>query len=146
MTLLSAVGVWLVLMAAEVVHGIARTLWLAPVVGDFRARQIAVFTGSILVLSISILMARWMGVLRRGPLAMIGVLWVMLTLAFEIGLGRLMLDFPWSRIAADYDVRHGGLLPFGLLVMALAPLLAARFRAMNPSSPARQHRRRITQA
>jgi hypothetical protein len=39
-------------MAAEIVHGIARTLWLAPVVGDFRARQIAVFSGSLLILLI----------------------------------------------------------------------------------------------
>ena len=39
---LRAIAVWVLLMSAEVVHGVARTLFLAPAVGDFRARQLAV--------------------------------------------------------------------------------------------------------
>jgi hypothetical protein len=39
--------VWLLLMAAEVVHGAVRALFLAPAVGDFRARQLAVFSGAL---------------------------------------------------------------------------------------------------
>ena len=35
---------------------------------------------------------------------------------------------PWSRIAADYNLLRGGLLPIGLLVLTAAPLIAAKFR------------------
>ena len=42
---------WLCIIVVEVLHGIARTTFLAPAVGDFRARQVAVFTGSFLILS-----------------------------------------------------------------------------------------------
>ena len=38
---LRAAAVWLLLMAAEVVHGTVRTLWVAPHVGDFRATRSA---------------------------------------------------------------------------------------------------------
>jgi len=31
--------VWLVMMGAEVVHGVLRAILLVPLVGDFRARQ-----------------------------------------------------------------------------------------------------------
>ena len=58
--ILRGVAVWLIIMAVEMVHGIARTLWLAPIVGDFRARQIAVFTGSALILAVAVLFIRWM--------------------------------------------------------------------------------------
>jgi hypothetical protein len=33
-----------------------------------------------------------------------------LTVLFEIGLGRLLLDLPWDRITEDYDLTRGGFL------------------------------------
>lgn len=53
-----ALAVWLVLRAAEVVHGALRALLLVPAVGDFRARQAGVFTGSPLVLGLTCLLPR----------------------------------------------------------------------------------------
>ena len=125
-----AVAVWLLLMAAEVIHGIARTLWLTPLVGDVRARQIAVFSGSLLILLITSLTIRWLRVRTLRALMSIGVLWVVLTLAFEIGLGRLVLGYSWDRLASDYNVLEGGLLPIGLTVMAMSPWLATRIRSV----------------
>ena len=52
MFLIRAFAVWLVLIAAEVVHGALRALLLVPAIGDFRARQAGVFTGSLLVLGL----------------------------------------------------------------------------------------------
>ena len=72
----------------------------------------------------------------------IGVIWVALTLAFESGLGRLVGD-SWNRIASDYDLLHGGLMPIGVGVMAMSPCFASRFRrcpvAANPAEAARDH-------
>ena len=128
--ILRATAVWLLLIAVEVVHGIARTLLLAPVVGDFRARQFAVFSGSLLILLISSLTIRWMRVDKTRWLVAVGMLWVVLTLAFEVTLGRVILDYSWDRLASDYNLRKGGLLPIGLTVMAMSPLLAARLRGV----------------
>jgi hypothetical protein len=52
---------------------------------------------------------------------------------FEIGLGRLILDLPWDRITEDYDPARGGSLGFGLLFMAVSPLLAAELRKTQPT-------------
>lgn len=121
-----AFAVWVLLMTAEVAHGILRTLLLTPAVGDFRGRQIGVFTGSLLILVITALTIRW--IRARGPrtLVMIGGAWVVLTLAFEIGLGRLVFGYSWERLGSDYNVLRGGLLPIGFVVLASAPLIAAR--------------------
>ena len=51
-----AMLVWLILIAVEFVRGILRALFLVPVVGDFRARQIGVSTGSILILAVAYLL------------------------------------------------------------------------------------------
>jgi hypothetical protein len=57
---------------------------------------------------------------------------VVLTVLFEIGLGRLALGLSWERITEDYDVTRGGFLVLGLLFMAVSPLLAARLRGTRP--------------
>ena len=85
-------------------------------------------TGSLIILGIVALTRRWLRAESVRSLLGVGLLWVGLTLAFEIGLGRWVFGFPWERIAADYDLPRGGLMPLGLLVMVLAPLLVARRR------------------
>lgn len=117
--------------AAETLHGIARTLWLAPVVGDHRARQIAVFTGSLLILAIATLAIRWVGPRTVARQLGVGGLWLVVMLGFELGLGRA-LGVSWTRLAADYDPRQGGLMLFGMAVLFLAPTLAARIRGTKP--------------
>lgn len=41
-----AILIWLAIIVAEIAHGIIRGLLLVPLVGDWRSRQIGVFTGS----------------------------------------------------------------------------------------------------
>jgi hypothetical protein len=131
MLLLRAFAVWLLVMAVETVHGILRAVLLVPLVGDLPARQVGVPIGSLLVFAVA-----WLGVRRiaaRTKLQLLGVglLWVVLTVLFEIGLGRLVLGLPWDRITEDFDLTRGGFLGLGLLFMAVSPLLAAKVRGRH---------------
>ncbi|HPA74024.1 MAG TPA: hypothetical protein PKY31_17265 [Spirochaetota bacterium] len=125
-----ALAVWLVIIAAETVHGFARGLFLAPLLGDFRARQVAVFTGMILIFCVSLAFARWLRAGGTARLLAVGILWVCLTVAFEVLVGRFAAGLDWGRIASDYDIARGGLLPVGLAFMAVSPWLAARIRKL----------------
>ena len=128
MVLLRSVAVWFVLIGAEVIHGIARTFWLVPIVGDFRSRQIGVFTGSMMNLAVAALFIRWIHPLRIVDAVIVGITWLALTLTFEIAFGRAVVQASWRRIGSDYDLIHGGLLPIGLLLLALIPFITARVR------------------
>jgi hypothetical protein len=132
MTLLRAFAVWFVIVAAETVHGVLRGLLLVPLVGDLPARQIGVPVGSLLVFAVAYLCIRWIAARTKPQLVGVELLWVVLTVLFEVGLGRLVLDLPWDRIAEDYDPARGGFLGLGLLFMAVSPLLAARVRGREP--------------
>jgi hypothetical protein len=120
--------IWLVLIVAEVAHGVARVAWLVPVVGDFASRQIGVLTGTVINVSIAVLCIRWIQPVRVSAALAVGILWLLLTVTFELVFGRLVVHASWPRLLSDYDVRHGGYLPFGLLALALAPLIAAKLR------------------
>ena len=137
MYLLRALVVWLVIVAFESAHGTLRELFLAPLVGDFRARQVAVFTGSLLILALSYLFVRWLRAATTVRLLAVGALWLCLTLLFEFGLGLFVLGYSWERLASDYDLSRGALMPFGLVLLTLAPLIAARLRGLKTGSPPR---------
>jgi hypothetical protein len=123
-----ALAVWLVLIAVETIHGAARAIVLVPKAGDMRSRQIGVFTGSLMNLGISCLFIRWLGARTTRALVGIGVVWVVLTVVFEVAFGRLVMKSAWDRVRADYDLARGGLLSIGLIALAGSPLFAARLR------------------
>jgi len=126
-TILSrALAIWLVLICAEILHGIARGIFLVPHVGEFRSNQIGVFTGSIIILVITLIFVRWIGATGPAQLLTVGLLWLGLTVAFEVLFGRFVVGLSWERLAADYNVLEGGLMPLGLLVLLLSPLIGGK--------------------
>jgi hypothetical protein len=129
-----AVAVWLVLILVETVHGILRGIFLVPLVGDVHARQIGVGIGSALIVAVAYIFSPWLGAGSRRALIATGVLWVVLTLAFEIALGRFIISASWDRILSDYDLRQGGLMILGMLVLGTSPLIAARMRGAHGRS------------
>ena len=123
-----ALVVWLVLIAVEFIHGVLRAIFLVPVVGDFKARQIGVFSGSVFILVVTFLFIRWLDAPDTRALLHVGVLWLFLTLTFEFTFGHFVFGRPWEDLASDYELRHGGLLAFGMAVLMLSPVIAARLR------------------
>ena len=127
-------AVWVVIVCAEVVHGTMRALLIAPIVGEFRSRQVGVFTGSLVILSIALASIGWIRVTRTLFLLEAGAVWAALMLLFEIGFGRFVLGVSWQTLWADYNIPEGGLLPIGLAVLAFSPLIAARARQIEPEA------------
>lgn len=125
-----ALLVWMVIALAEVLHGILRIRVLNRRVGDHRARQIAVGTGSLLILTITWLTLPWIAPATTHDALAVGTLWLVTMLAFEISLGRFVFHATWAKIGADFDLRRGGLLGFGMLVLFLAPLLTGRLHRL----------------
>ncbi len=126
--LLRAGLVWLLIAIAEVLQGMARIKFLNRRIGDHRARQVGVGTGCALIFAIAWFSHPWIGATSSSHLLVVGLIWVALMLAFDVGFGRMVFRVGWSRIAADFDPRRGGLLGFGMLFLAVAPLLVAHLK------------------
>ncbi|WP_145080095.1 hypothetical protein [Aureliella helgolandensis] len=119
------------LIVAEIVHGILRVIVLVPVVGEFRSNQIGVFTGSAIILLIAYFTIRWIGARRPNELLLVGLLWLVLTVVFEVLFGRFVVGLPWQRIWADYNLTQGGLMPLGLLVLLFSPMLVSKLQKLS---------------
>lgn len=123
-----ACAAWLLLIGAESLHGTLRELLLRPYVGDLRARQLALFTGSVIVVGVACVVTRWIRADTPRTRWLVGLLWLALTLAFEVSLGRLVLGYSWDRLLEDYDVTRGGWLWLGMIVLLVSPHIAATLR------------------
>lgn len=128
MRLIRVIAVWFIIIFAEMIHGVLRGLFLVPVFGDFPSRQIGVFTGSLIILAIAYMTVRWIGARGVRELLISGLIWMVLTLLFEIGFGRFVMHSGWDRILSDFNITKGGLLPLGMIFMAFSPLIAAKLR------------------
>jgi hypothetical protein len=117
----------MLIILAETLHGLAREIFIAPVLGDLRARQVGVFIGCVLILLIAWPTARWVGARTTRTQLWVGAYWVALTLAFEFALGRA-LGASWERIFEDYNPARGGFMMLGMVFLFLSPMLAARLR------------------
>jgi hypothetical protein len=126
-----ALVVVVVIAGVETLHGIARTMWVTPRLGDLRARQLGVLTGSLLILAIATITIRWLGPRTIRQKLTIGALWLVSMLAFEAGLGWA-LGASWSRLAADYDPAQGGFMLFGMAILLLAPTIDGHIRDPLP--------------
>lgn len=134
---LRAIALWFLLMMAETLHGLWRAKVLALWIGDAAARDVSVFTGSLIILLITWACIGWIPARSARTLLLVGLTWVVLTMAYELALGRLVFHQTWAEILSDFDLLHGRLLPIGLLFLMFSPLLAARLRGQI-TAPARE--------
>ncbi len=126
---LRALAVLALIVVAEVINGTARALVVAPLLGDFTARQIGVLTGCVLIGVVAWACSPWLAARTRGAQWGVGALWVVLMLAFELAVGRWLAGASWARIASDYNLAQGGLLGLGMVWLGCAPWVAARLRS-----------------
>jgi hypothetical protein len=132
-----AVALWVFLMTAETLHGLWRMKVLAIWIGDAAARNVGVFTGSFVILVITCACIGWIPARSARTLLFVGFTWVLLTIGYELALGRFVFGRSWTEIAAEFDVPHGRLFPMGLLFLMFSPLLAAALRG-RIASPTRE--------
>jgi len=134
--ILRALFVWLLIVAAETLQGGLRRMLFDPDV-EFVLRQISVLTGAVIIFAITWAFIRWLKIRSVAGALGVGLLWVVLTLGFEVVIGRA-LGLGWTRIAADYDLLHGGLMPLGLLAVALTPWMVRELKARRERDLMRQ--------
>ncbi|MCE2969038.1 MAG: hypothetical protein LW847_02215 [Burkholderiales bacterium] len=131
MWLVRGFAAWLLVAVLETLQGVARTLWIAPLVGDQLARRLALPVALLIVFAVALLTVRWIGAHGARQWLAIGALWAVAMVSFDIVIGRYVAGASWSRIFEDFNPAAGGLLGLAMLPMLVLPLLAARLRKIG---------------
>ena len=125
-----AVVVWLGILVLASLNGAVRDLVLAPRMGDTLARALSTITLSALVLLVTWYTVTWIGPHTIRGALLVGLLWLLLTLAFEFLGGHYLFHKPWSALLADYDLRRGRIWIMVLVITFAAPLWLGRLRGV----------------
>lgn len=124
---LKALAIWFAILVLAVTNGLFREAVLLPRLGTPAG---LIFSGvllGVLIVTAAYIALPWLGLDQVRALLMVGLGWLILTLAFEFSFG-LWQGKPWSEILEAYTFKNGNLWPLILLVTALAPYLAAKLR------------------
>jgi len=114
---------WLVLLLAMMGNGFFRGLVLQPRLGEHVARQVASLVGVCIILALTGPFVQRLGSPGSAQLLRVGLLWLVLTAAFELLLGHYVSGATWEMQLADYNLLCGRLWPLVLLTTLLAPWL-----------------------
>lgn len=123
-----ALGIWTGIVVLAVANGLLREYVLVPAAGT-----VAGFIASGVFLSLGIFLVAfaatpWYGRLGARQWWFVGAFWLVLTLIFEFGLGRLVQHRSWQDLLQAYTFADGNLWPLVLVVTLISPWLAARVR------------------
>ena len=122
-----AFALWLLILVFAIANGGFRE---AVLLNTFPRDTAYTLSGLLLIaciLGIAILTIKWLGKLTYPQYALIGVLWLFLTIAFEFGFGLLRHQTMDSLLEA-YQFKDGNIWPIVLVVTTIAPAIAARIR------------------
>ena len=112
---------WLLLAAVAIVNGVVRQATYGQVLSELTAHQISTVTGILLTGVIVWFLARRWRLASARQAWIVGLAWLILTIAFEFGFGHYVAGHPWSRLLADYDLSSGRLWLLFLGWITVAP-------------------------
>jgi hypothetical protein len=122
-TLLWALAYGALGFAAGFAFGALRELLLIPAFGDRTGHllEFPMVTGAGCAIGV------WTGGRSKGPAFAIGVLGVLVLLAFESTMALGFMRVSLADYLAGYGLTRGALLPVGLALMAFAPVIGRKF-------------------
>jgi hypothetical protein len=135
MLILKVLAVWLLILVCAVVNGAFREGVLVPRFGSLPAYVVSGVLLSLCIVAVSTALVSWFGQLPVSSYLLLGILWLILTLAFEFGVGHFLRHKTWPQLFEAYTFQGGNLWPIVLIVTTLAPLLAAYLRGLLPGVP-----------
>src|SRR5690606_6635980 len=80
------------------------------------------------ILAVAYFALPWIGRASVARYVAIGFGWLCLTMVFEFAFGRLIQGKPWPQILEAYTFKDGDIWLLVLLITAIAPYVAAKFR------------------
>jgi hypothetical protein len=124
-----AVLVWLIILVLAILNGAFRQGLLIPRFGEPVGRVLSPIILAVLVLVAAWILLPWIQPHTQRDAWLVGVLWLVLTLAFEFLAGHYLFGDPWERLLAEYNVARGRFWVLVPITTLLAPIVIQTLRS-----------------
>jgi hypothetical protein len=126
-----AVLIWCALLLIASINGLVREALLIPRIGEVGGRAISTLALSALIVVLTWISIGWIAPRSAQQAWAVGVIWVVLTLAFEFLAGHYVFHNAWSRLLEDYNVVRGRIWILVLMTTLVSPRLCASLRNLS---------------
>ena len=115
---------WLALVPVAIANGILRERTYGRRMSELRAHQLSTLAGMLLTGLAVWLLALFVPLSDPADRLRIGLLWVVLTVAFGFGFGHWVAGHTWARLLRGYDLLAGRVWLVFLVWIGVLPYLA----------------------
>lgn len=122
MPYLHILAFWVLLLICAATMGTAREKIVKPKLGEKAGTIVMTLAFIAIVFIVAALMTDTAG-LHEEEAWIAGLIWLVLTVAWEVFMGRVLMKLTWQEIFADYNIFRGRLWPLVLLATLIAPYL-----------------------
>lgn len=129
---------WLPGIPIAIANGILREVVYKARMDDLQAHQLSVVSFILLFGAYVWLILPWLKLSSRAEATRVGLLWLVLTVAFEFLFGHYVMGHAWKTLLHDYNLASGRLWVVVLIWIAIAPWIGFRLRMGNGSPAARE--------
>ncbi|MGE5437880.1 MAG: hypothetical protein ACM3O3_11675 [Syntrophothermus sp.] len=126
MIYLYSAGVWFIILILAILNGTLRQFVVVPKVGELTGHQISSVLLSLFVFILSYFYVSWLKPISSSQLWLIGIQWVLMTIAFEFLFGHYVFGNSWQKLFADYNLLAGRIWILVLISTLTAPYLCSK--------------------
>jgi hypothetical protein len=118
---------WIPMLLIAIGNGALRQAVFAKIMPELRAHQLSTLIGAVLIgVFIWLVVHTWPPASELQAI-IIGLVWLLLTVAFEFFMGLILLKQPLAKVLGDYDLLAGRVWGLFLVWLTLAPWLFLHF-------------------
>jgi len=114
------------LVVLAILNGIFRNYIIFPKTGESTAHIIGTIIFLILQFFVTYFFIKSVSERTIKKLLMIGIFWLTLTVFFEFIFGHYVMNHPWEKLLADYNIFRGRLWSLVLFNTLLSPLVCGK--------------------
>ncbi len=119
---------WFGLVVLAIVNGFIRERGYGRFMPELAAHQVSTLTGICLFGCYTWILTRTWPIGSSAQALAIGVLWLLLAVAFEFIFGHYVMGHPWKRLFHDYNLFRGRLWVLILIWTGVAPYVFFRLQ------------------
>lgn len=90
-----------------IANGTVREFVYGPRMSTLAAHQLSTLTALVLFTAYTWALAVWMPLAGVGQALRVGLMWLVMTIAFEFVFGRYVAGHSWAALFADYNIFKG---------------------------------------
>lgn len=117
---------WLALVIIAVANGVVRELIYGRALTELRAHQLSTLIGMLLIGTAVGVFGYFFPIESEHTAMLIGLIWLGLTVLFELVFGRFIARHSWKKLLADYDLLAGRVWLVFLAWLLILPYIVYR--------------------